>query len=84
MSGPTSHVNPFVDIFVIDNSWYLSNRFPAIKGPLPFRQGVRDPFPPSPHELLELSAHPFVTPVHLQYQTAGRRAITSKEGPEPG
>jgi hypothetical protein len=22
--------------------------------------------------------------VHLQYQTAGHRAITSKEGPEPG
>jgi hypothetical protein len=55
----------------------------AIKGPLPFRQGVRDPFPPSPHEVLKLSAHPFVTPVHLQYQAAGHRAITSKERLEP-
>jgi hypothetical protein len=32
-------VNPFVDIFVIDNSWQLSGHFLAIKGPLPFRQG---------------------------------------------
>jgi hypothetical protein len=40
-------------------------------------------FPPSPHELLELSAHPIVTSIHLQYQTARRSAITSKEGPEP-
>jgi hypothetical protein len=28
------------------------------KMPLLFRLGVRDPFPPSPSELLELSAHP--------------------------
>jgi hypothetical protein len=54
-----------------------------IKGPLPFWQGARDPFAPSPRELLELSAHPFVTPIHLQYQTVGRRVIISKEGPEP-
>jgi hypothetical protein len=54
-----------------------------IKGPLPFRQGVRDLFPPSPRELLELPVHPFVRHVHLQYQAAGRRAITSKEVPEP-
>jgi hypothetical protein len=27
---------------------------------------------------------PIVTTVHLKYQTTGRRAITSKEGPEPG
>jgi hypothetical protein len=39
---------------------------------------------PSPCELLELSAHPIVTSVHLQYQTTECRAITSKEGPEPG
>jgi hypothetical protein len=39
--------------------------------------GARDPFPPSRHELLELSAHTFVTHVHLQYQTAGRRANIS-------
>jgi hypothetical protein len=51
---------------------------------LPFRQGVRDPFPPSPRELLELSGHPFVTHVHLQYLTARRRAITSKKEPKPG
>jgi hypothetical protein len=48
------------------------------KSPLPFKQGVPDPFPPSPRELPELSAHPFVTPVHLQYQAAGCMAITSK------
>jgi hypothetical protein len=47
-------------------------------------QGVRDHFPPSPHELLELSTHPIVTSVDLQYQIAGHRAITSKEGPKPG
>jgi hypothetical protein len=47
-------------------------------------QGVRDPFPPSPRELLELSTEPIVTPVHLQYQATGHRAITSKEGPELG
>jgi hypothetical protein len=34
--------------------------------------------------LLELYAHPNVTIVHLQYQTARHRAITSKEGLEPG
>jgi hypothetical protein len=47
-------------------------------------QEVRDHFPLSPRELLELPAHTIVTTVHLQYQTAGRRAITSKEGPELG
>jgi hypothetical protein len=52
--------------------------------PLPFRYGVRDPFPLSPHKLLEHSARPFVTLVHLQSQTAGCRAITSKEGLELG
>jgi hypothetical protein len=26
--------------------------------------------------------NPIVTIVHLQYQTAGRRSITSKEGPK--
>jgi hypothetical protein len=41
-------------------------------------------FLPSPHELLELSAHPIVISVHVQYQTAERRAITSEDGPEPG
>jgi hypothetical protein len=40
-------------------------------------------FPPSPRELFELSTHPIVNFVHLQYQTAGCRAITSKEGLEP-
>jgi hypothetical protein len=41
-------------------------------------------FPLSPRELLEYFAHPIVTYVHLQYQTTGRRAITSEEGHEPG
>jgi hypothetical protein len=27
---------------------------------------------------------PLVTPIHLQYQTIGCRAITFEEGPEPG
>jgi hypothetical protein len=40
-------------------------------------------FLPSPCELLELSTHPIVTYVHLQYQTVGRRTISSKEGFEP-
>jgi hypothetical protein len=47
-------------------------------------RSTRSIFPVSPRKLLELSAHPFVTPVHLQYQTTGRRAITSEEGPKPG
>jgi hypothetical protein len=46
-------------------------------------QEAQDLFLPSPHELLELSAHPFVTLVHLQYQTARHMAITSKERLEP-
>jgi hypothetical protein len=41
-------------------------------------------FPASPHELLELSPHRTVTSVHLQYQTAGRMAITSEEGSKLG
>jgi hypothetical protein len=41
-------------------------------------------FPSSQRELLELSVHPIVTSIHLQYQTAGCRAITSEERPEPG
>jgi hypothetical protein len=41
-------------------------------------------FSPAPRELLELSAHPIVTFVHLQYQTTRYRAITFREGPEPG
>jgi hypothetical protein len=39
---------------------------------------------PLPCELLELSTHPIVTYVHLQYQITGHMAITYKEGPEPG
>jgi hypothetical protein len=54
-----------------------------VKGLLPFRQEARDHFPLSPRELLELSAHPIITTVHLQYQITGCRAITFKEGPEP-
>jgi hypothetical protein len=34
--------------------------------------------------LLELFAHPIVTIVHFQYQATSRRAITFKEGSEPG
>jgi hypothetical protein len=49
-----------------------------------FQAGGTRSFTPSPHELLELSAHPIVNSVNLQYQTAGRRAITSEEEPEPG
>jgi hypothetical protein len=41
-------------------------------------------FSPSPCELLELSARPIVNSVHLQYQTAGPRALTSKEELESG
>jgi hypothetical protein len=52
--------------------------------PPTLRAGGTRRFPPSHSELLELSAHPIVTNVHIQYQTAGRRAITSEEGPEPG
>jgi hypothetical protein len=51
---------------------------------LPFRQKTQEHFPISLNELLELFAHPIVTTVHLHYQTVGRRAITSEEGPEPG
>jgi hypothetical protein len=52
--------------------------------PPTLQAGARDPFLPSPHELLKLSTHPFVTLVHLQYQITGRMAITFKEGAEPG
>jgi hypothetical protein len=41
-------------------------------------------FPPSLYKLLKLSAHTIVTIVHLQYQTVGRMAIVSKDGPKPG
>jgi hypothetical protein len=54
------------------------------KGPPTLQAGGARSFPPSPHELLELFAHPIVTSVHLQYQTAACRAITSEEGTEPG
>jgi hypothetical protein len=54
------------------------------KRPHTLQAGGTRSFPPSPRELLELSAYPIVTSVHLQYQTDGRRAITSEEGPKPG
>jgi hypothetical protein len=44
---------------------------------------VRDHFPLSPHEFFELSTHPIITTVHLEYQTTECRAITSKEDLEP-
>jgi hypothetical protein len=46
-------------------------------------EGTRSISPLSPHELLKLSTRPFVTHVHLQYQTTGHRAITFEEGPKP-
>jgi hypothetical protein len=52
------------------------------KKPSTLQAGHIKSFPPSPRELLELSAHPIVTSAHLQYQTIGRRAIISKEGSE--
>jgi hypothetical protein len=54
------------------------------KRPPTLQAGSTKLFSPSPRELLELSAHPIVTSIHLQYQSAERRAITSKEGSEPG
>jgi hypothetical protein len=79
--GPTG-VNLLLDVKVISS--YLSDRLPVYKKPPTLQAGDTRSFHPSLHELLELSAHPIVTTVHLQYQNAGRRAITSKEGPEPG
>jgi hypothetical protein len=35
-------------------------------------------------ELIELSAHPIITSVHLKNQIVEHMAITSKEGHEPG
>jgi hypothetical protein len=55
----------------------------AYKSPPTLQAGGMRSFPPSLRELLELSAHPIVTTIHIQYQTAGRSVITSKEGPEP-
>jgi hypothetical protein len=63
-------------------SSYLSDHCAIYKRPPTLQAGVRDSFPLSPRELLELSAHLFVTPVHLQYEAAEYKAITSKEGPE--
>jgi hypothetical protein len=42
-SGPTGHINLIGDIEII--RLYLSSRLPAIKGPLPFRQGDTRTFP---------------------------------------
>jgi hypothetical protein len=53
------------------------------KRPPTLQAGGTRSFPPSLRELLELSAHPIVISVHLQYQAAGCRAINSKEGHEP-
>jgi hypothetical protein len=54
------------------------------KRPTTLQAGYEIYFSLSPRELLELSAYPFITPVHLQYQITGRSAITSDVGPEPG
>jgi hypothetical protein len=78
--GPTGHVNLLLNVKVI--SLYLSYRLPIYKSPPALQvRGTRS-FPPSLRELLELSTHPIVTTVHLQYQTTARRDITSKEGSE--
>jgi hypothetical protein len=63
MSGPTGHVNPFVDVEIINLQ--LSNHLSAIKGPIPFKQRTQEYFPLSFSELLELSTHPHYNIVHL-------------------
>jgi hypothetical protein len=74
--GATGHVKVVSSL--------LSSHCMAYKRPSSLEIGRTRSFPPSLRELLEVSAHPIVSTIHLQYQTAGRRAITSKEGPEPG
>jgi hypothetical protein len=84
-SRTTGHVNLFMDIEI--NNLQLSNRLLAIKGPLPFRRGggAQEHFSLSLSELFELSAHPILTLFFfLNTKNAGRRAITSYQGPEPG
>jgi hypothetical protein len=78
--GPTSNVNLLLDVI----SSELLDRLPIYKRPPTHQAGGMRSFPPSLHKLLELSAHPIVTTIQLQYQTAGCRDITSMEGPEPG
>jgi hypothetical protein len=80
--GPTAHVNLLLDVKII--SPQLFDRLPVYKRLPTLQTGGTISFSPSLNELLKLSAHPIVTVVHLQYQTVGRRAITSKKGPEPG
>jgi hypothetical protein len=81
--GPTGHVNLLQNIKVA--SLELSDRCTVYKRPPTLQAGgTMRSFPPSLRELLKLFAHSIVTTVHLQYQTAGRRAITSKEAPEQG
>jgi hypothetical protein len=80
--GPTGHVNLLLGVKVISSK--LSDHLVIYKRSPTLQVGGTRSFPPSPRELLELSTHPIVTSIHHQYQTAGRRAITSKEGPEPG
>jgi hypothetical protein len=80
--GPTGHVNLLLDEKVISS--YLSDRLPIYKSPLPFRQGIRDHSPLHFVNFLSSLLTPIVTIVHLQYETTGRRAITSKEGAKPG
>jgi hypothetical protein len=80
--GHTGHVNLLLHIKVISS--YLSDRLPVYKSSPTLQAGGTRSFLPSLHELLELSAHPIITTIHLQYQIAGRRAITLKEGPNSG
>jgi hypothetical protein len=54
---------------------------PVYKSPLPFRKVAQEDLPLHLVNFLSALLTPIVTTVHLQYQTAGRRAITTKEGP---
>jgi hypothetical protein len=80
--GPTSHVNLLLDVKVIGSK--LFDRLPVYKRPPTLQVGGTRSFAPSLRKLLEVSTHPIITIVHIQYQITGRRAITSNAGPEIG
>jgi hypothetical protein len=66
--GPTGHVNLLLNIKVARPQ--LFDRYAVYKRPPTLQAGCSTrSFFPSLHELLELSAHPIVATVHLQYQT---------------
>jgi hypothetical protein len=62
--GPTSHVNLLLDVKELVQIYPTA--FQSIKGPYHSGRGMRS-FSPSLHKLLELSVHPIVTTVHLEY-----------------